>query len=138
MTLQDLQRKYRELIPNADSIKDPEKEVPRDILMQIKSDIESLNSLREDEVGASSSTGRCFNYWRLLWTADGEKSPEEMAYLQGGCPEHCNPKKGCAGLICICLEATSGFITPSDTTIPQEIMAEEYTRMKTMWNYKMK
>ena len=41
MTLEDIKKKYIELIPNLGSIKDPEREVSRDILTQMKKDFEN-------------------------------------------------------------------------------------------------
>jgi hypothetical protein len=82
MTLEDIKKKYSELIPNLGSIKDPEREVPRDILTQMVRDIDVMRAtqdiplpwtptedLGEDVVGVDDpdKKGYCMNFWQFVW-----------------------------------------------------------------------
>jgi hypothetical protein len=81
MTLEDIKKKYSELIPNVGSIKDPDREVPRDILTQMVRDIDAMRAtqdiplpwtpteeLGEDVVGAADAPkGYCMNFWQFVW-----------------------------------------------------------------------
>jgi len=155
MTQQELYQKYSRLIPNIDSIKDPEREVPRDILNQISDDIDIFRQLQgpaparigEGPDAPDHTSGWCLNMWRVLigggsgwiysWDgAEGMNDSETQNYLQSGCHERCRYKNRCDGWLCRCFGG--GMVRPGEDEVPVDIMAEEYTRMKSMWNYKMK
>ena len=82
MTIEDIKKKYSELIPNLASIKDPDREVPRDILMQMVGDIDKMRAtqdiplpwnpteeLGEDITGVDDpdKKGYCINFWQFVW-----------------------------------------------------------------------
>ena len=166
MTLEDIKKKYAELIPNLGSIKDPEREVSRDILTQMKKDFETMvakhnpplpfnPTLGEAEDGEPhKEKGYCVNFWQFIWfgglgswyiidveqvggyQGDGSDASIQK-WLQSGCAERCKPKQGCVGWLCQCMGGEA-MVKPGSTSVTQGIMGEEYTRMKTMWNYKIK